>query len=45
MTIEGVRLMTWIIVAYILGCGTPHLYGKLHERYWPKLQAVLREMF
>lgn len=37
--------MTWLIVAYILGCFTPYLYSKLHERYWPRLQEVLRQVW
>lgn len=37
--------MIWLIVVYILGIATIPALKVAHERYWPKLQAVLREMF
>lgn len=32
------------IVVYLLGVGSPALAKILYERYWPKLQAVLKQV-
>lgn len=37
--------MIWFIIGYLLGVGTVPAAKFAHERYWPKLQAVLRQVF
>lgn len=36
--------MLWYVLAYAAGVATPYGVKNLHERYWPRLQAVLREV-
>jgi uncharacterized membrane protein len=42
LTPEIVRMTVLIIIAIIIAFGGGFYF---HEKYWPKLQEVLREMF